>query len=252
LASLPDPVLIHGEDGIERASVARAIHDSGGCASKPFVAVSRAALRNFDSVPAGTMFLDGIEDLPAKLQEDLLSVLQRGGLRVLAGTKTNLQQAVTEGRFREELLSRLGRIEIRIPPLRERREDIPLLAAHFVERMARELGCEVCDIAEDAVRILTDYDWPGNVRDLQNAIERAVLTCRRRELVADDFRFLTGQAAPGQQWNVPARASLQDMEKVVITATLGRTGGNIKESAGILGIDRSTLYEKIKKYGIPR
>jgi DNA-binding NtrC family response regulator len=290
IASLPSTVLIQGESGTGKELVARAIHQSGDRAGKPFVAVSCAALAEtlleselfghekgaftgaasqkqgkFELAHGGTIFLDEIGDISPKLQVDLLRVLQdrafyrvggneevRVDVRVVAATHVNLQQAVSEGRFRDDLFYRLNVIEIRIPPLRDRREDIPLLAAHFLERISRELGRDITGICQDAMRVLMDYHWPGNVRELENAVERAVVTCRGRELSAELFGFLTAAACVAQHWNVPLGATLSDMEKVVIMATLERTGGNIKESASILGIDRSTLYEKIKKYGIPR
>jgi transcriptional regulator with PAS, ATPase and Fis domain len=290
IASMPSTVLIQGESGTGKELIARAIHNSGDRAAKPFVAVSCAALAEtlleselfghergaftgatgqkqgkFEMAHGGTIFLDEIGDISPKLQVDLLRVLQdrafyrvggsqevRVDVRVVAATHVNLQQAVAEGRFRDDLFYRLNVIEIRIPPLRDRREDIPLLAAHFLERISHELGRDVSEIGECALRVLMDYHWPGNVRELENAVERAVVTCRGRELLAEHFGFLAGPAAATQPWNVPSGATLQDMEKVVIMATIERTGGNIKESASILGIDRSTLYEKIKKYGIPR
>jgi DNA-binding NtrC family response regulator len=290
IASMPSTVLIQGESGTGKELIARAIHNSGDRASKPFVAVSCAALAEtlleselfghergaftgatgqkqgkFEMAHGGTIFLDEIGDISPKLQVDLLRVLQdrafyrvggsqevRVDVRVVAATHVNLQQAVAEGRFRDDLFYRLNVIEIRIPPLRDRREDIPLLAAHFLERISHELGRDVSEIGECALRVLMDYHWPGNVRELENAVERAVVTCRGRELLAEHFGFLAGPAAATQPWNVPSGATLQDMEKVVIMATIERTGGNIKESASVLGIDRSTLYEKIKKYGIPR
>jgi DNA-binding NtrC family response regulator len=290
ISSLPSTVLIQGESGTGKELVARAIHYSGERGQKPFVAVSCAALAEtlleselfghekgaftgattqkqgkFEMANGGTIFLDEIGDISAKLQVDLLRVLQdrafyrvggseevRVDVRVVAATHVNLQQAVAEGRFRDDLFYRLNVIEIRIPPLRDRREDIPLLAGHFLERISRELGRDINEISEDALRILMDYHWPGNVRELENAVERAVVTCRGREILAAHFGFLAGPVPSMQPWNVPKGASLQDMERVVILATLERTGGNIKESASILGIDRSTLYEKIRKYGIPR
>jgi len=172
-------------------------------------------------------------------------------VRVIAATHVNLQEAVAEGKFRDDLFYRLNVIEIRIPPLRERREDIPLLARHFVERLSHELGKDVGEISESALKILMDYNWPGNVRELENAVERALVTCRAAELTGDDFSFLA-QNGRSKAWTVPAGMTLADMEKLLIAATLQRTGGNIKESASILGIDRSTLYEKIKRYEIPR
>jgi len=290
IASLRSTVLIQGESGTGKELVARAIHNAGDRASKPFVAVSCAALAEtlleselfghekgsftganqqkrgkFEMADTGTIFLDEIGDISPKLQVDLLRVLQdrafyrvggseevRVDVRVVAATHVNLQQAVAEGNFRDDLYYRLNVIEIRIPPLRERREDIPLLADHFVERLAHELGKDVSEISEGALRILLDHNWPGNVRELENAVERAMVTCRGPVLTESDFAFLAQTAAPAPAWAVPAGMTMQDMEKVLITATLQRTQGNIKEAASVLGIDRSTLYEKIKKYDIPR
>ena len=169
----------------------------------------------------------------------------------MAATDVNLQQAAAEGQFREDLFYRLNVIGIRIPPLRERREDIPLLACHFIERLSRELGREVAESSADALRILMEYNWPGNVRELENTLERAIMTCRGRILTGENFEFLAANGAR-RPWSVPAGITLQEMEKHVITATLAQTEGNIKEAAGILGIDRSTLYDKIKRYAIPR
>jgi len=289
VASLRSTVLIQGESGTGKELIARAIHNSGDRAAKPFVAVSCAALAEtlleselfghekgaftgagerrigkFEMANGGTIFLDEIGDISPKLQVDLLRVLQErcfyrvGGqeevrvdVRVIAATHINLQQAVADGKFRDDLFYRLNVIEIRIPALRERREDIPLLAGHFVERLAHELGKDVDEISECGLRLLMDYPWPGNVRELENAVERAMVTCRGRVLNEDDFSFLVA-SGPAKSWSVPPSMTLQDMEKLAITATLQRTGGNIKESAAVLGIDRSTLYEKIKRYEIPR
>ena len=289
IASLRSTVLIQGESGTGKEMVARAIHHAGDRAAKPFVAVSCAALAEtlleselfghekgaftgaaqqkrgkFEMAHGGTIFLDEIGDISPKLQVDLLRVLQErsfyrvGGseevrvdVRVIAATHVNLQEAVAAGRFRDDLFYRLNVIEIRIPPLRDRREDVPLLARHFLERLSHELGKEIGDISESGLRVLMDHNWPGNVRELENAIERAMVTCRGRILTDEDFAFLAHNGA-ARSWTIPAGATLQEMEKQLIVATLQRTDGNIKESASILGIDRSTLYEKIKKYEIPR
>jgi DNA-binding NtrC family response regulator len=282
-------VLIQGESGTGKEMVARAIHCAGDRAAKPFVAVSCAALAEtlleselfghekgaftgaaaqkrgkFELADSGTIFLDEIGDISAKLQCDLLRVLQErcfyrvGGneevhvdARVIAATHVNLQQAVADGKFRDDLYYRLNVIEIRIPPLRERREDIPLLARHFMERLGHELGKDVADFSEGALKVLLDYNWPGNVRELENAVERAMVTCRGKVLGEDDFGFLAHNGVQ-KPFSVPAGMSLQEMEKHLITATLQQTEGNIKEAAQVLGIDRSTLYEKLKKYEIPR
>jgi DNA-binding NtrC family response regulator len=144
-------------------------------------------------------------------------------------TPFTLFRRYVRGRIRGQThfpIYRLNVIEIRIPPLRERRED--------------------------ALKILMDYDWPGNVRELENAVERALVTCRGQELTDEDFSFLALSGLASKPWAVPTGMTLQEMEKQLIVATIQRTGGNIKESASILGIDRSTMYEKIKRYDIPR
>jgi DNA-binding NtrC family response regulator len=289
VASLRSTVLIQGESGTGKELVARAIHYSGGRAGRPFIAVSCAALAEtlletelfghekgsftgaaqmkkgkFEMADGGTIFLDEIGDISPKLQMDLLRVLQErcfyrvGGseevqldTRVIAATHVNLQEAVQQGRFREDLYYRLNVIEIHLPPLRERRDDVPLLAQHFIDRLSHELGKPVDGITESGLRVLMDYEWPGNVRELQNAIERAIVTCRSGVLSAEDFAFLsTRQEANGLK--IPANCSLQDLEKKAIVLTLQRTQGNMKEAAAVLGVDRSTLYDKVKKYGITR
>ena len=290
VASLKNTVLIRGESGTGKELIARAIHYSGARAGKPFIGVSCAALAEtlleselfgyekgaftgaldrkkgkFELADGGTIFLDEIGDISPKLQVDLLRVLQErsfyrvGGaeevqvdVRVIAATHVNLEQAVADGRFRDDLFYRLNVIEARIPPLRERREDIPLLASHFVERIAHELRKEMVEVSDRALKVLLDHEWPGNVRELENAIERAVVTCRGRLLTEEDFGFLVHAVDGRKTWSVPTNLSLQEIEKQAIEATLRRHSGNIKETAATLGIERSTLYEKIKKYAIER
>jgi DNA-binding NtrC family response regulator len=230
-----------------------------------FTGANQQKQGKFEMADGGTIFLDEIGDISSKLQVDLLRVLQErcfyrvGGseevrvdVRVIAATHVNLQQAVADGKFRDDLFYRLNVIEIRIPPLRERREDIPLLARHFMERLSHELGKEIGDISEGALKVLMDYNWPGNVRELENAVERAIVTCRGQGLSDGDFSFLAQNGGTAKRLAIPAGMTLAEMEKMLIVATLERTNGNIKESAAVLGIDRSTMYEKIKKYEIPR
>jgi DNA-binding NtrC family response regulator len=290
VSSLRSTVLVRGESGTGKELIARAIHYSGDRAPQPFITVSCAALAEtlleselfgyekgaftgansqakgkFELAAGGTIFLDEIGDISPKLQADLLRVLQErafyrlGGtqeirvdVRVIAATNRDLAEEVSQGRFREDLYYRLNVIEIRIPPLRDRREDIPLLARHFVESLSHELGKAIQDITEGALSTLFDYDWPGNVRELENAIERAIVTCRGHLLTEDDFAFLAQKMRASSAWNIPPNLTLQDLEKQAITTTLQRTQGNMKEAASVLGIDRSTLYEKVKRYAIPR
>ncbi len=286
VASLRSTVLIEGESGTGKELIARAIHYSGDRASKAFVGVSCAALAEtlleselfghergsftgasaqkkgkFELANGGTIFLDEIGDISPKLQMDLLRVLQErcfyrvGGwkeipvdVRVIAATNANLQEGVHSGRFRDDLYYRLNVINIRIPPLRMRREDVPLLAHSFIERLSPELRKDVSDISGDALKLLLDYDWPGNVRELENAIERAIVTCRNKILTNEDFAFLNQGVQGKQSWSVPPNLTLREVEREVIVAALRRTQGNIRKAASLLGIDRSTLYDKLGKY----
>ena len=288
VSSLRSTVLIQGESGTGKELIARAIHFSGDRATKPFVAVSCAALTEslleselfghekgsftgasaqrrgkFEMADGGTLFLDEIGDISAKLQVDLLRVLQErafyrvGGsaevrvdVRVIAASKVDLREAVRQGCFRDDLYYRLNVIEIDLPPLRNRREDVPLLAEHFLERLTPELRKEISGISEGALRLLMDYSWPGNVRELENSVERAMVTCKGHVLTEDNFAFLA-RSNSGPAWS-PPDVSLEEMEKLMIEATLDRKTGNVKEAAVALGIDRSTLYEKIKRYEIRR
>jgi DNA-binding NtrC family response regulator len=131
-----------------------------------------------------------------------------------------------------------------------RREDVPLLAHSFIERLSPELRKDVADISEDALKLLLDHEWPGNVRELENAIERAIITCKGKVLTNEDFAFLNPRPQEKQSWTAPAHVTLQEVEREVILATVRRTEGNIKKAAALLGIDRSTLYDKLKKYKI--
>ena len=290
ISSLRSTVLVQGESGTGKELIARAIHFSGDRASKPFISVSCAALAEtlleselfghekgaftgavaqkkgkFELAEGGTIFLDEIGDISAKLQMDLLRVIQErtfyrvGGteeltvdVRVIAATHRDLADAVAAGTFRDDLYYRLNVINIQIPPLRERREDIPLLVRSFMDRLSHELGKEVGDITAAGLKMLIDYGWPGNVRELENVIERAMVTCKTTVLTDEDFGFLEQNGSRKQSWSVPDNLPLRDVEKQVIVATIKRTGGNIKEAACLLGIDRSTLYDKIKKYEIER
>jgi DNA-binding NtrC family response regulator len=290
VADLKSTVLIQGESGTGKEVFARAIHRTSGRKDNAFVPVPCAALADtlletelfghergaftgavgrtkgkFELAHGGTIFLDEIGDISPKLQSDLLRVLQErsffrvGGtkevevdVRVIAASNRNLQSAVQEGAFREDLFYRLNVITIQLPPLRERLEDIPLLAHQFVERISAELGKSVRDISDDAIRLLMQNDWPGNVREMENAMERAIVVCKGPTIEEEDLAFLVREADERGAWTPPATLTLRDMERRMVEAMLQRTGGNVKAAAERLGIDRSTLYEKLKKYGIQR
>ena len=263
------------------------MHFSGNRADKPFIVVSCAALTEtlleselfgyekgaftgaatqakgkFELANGGTIFLDEIGDISPKLQADLLRVLQErrfyrvGGtqeievdVRIIAATNKNLAEEIQQGRFREDLYYRLNVIEIRLPPLRERREDIPMLAEHFVQRISSELGRDVTGITAEALKMLIAYDWPGNVRELENVIERAIVTCHNGKLDEQEFSWLQGGGVQPQGWEIPD-ISLGELERRAIVAALERKHGNVKEASSALGIDRSTLYDKLKRYEI--
>ncbi len=289
IASIRSTVLIEGESGTGKELIARAIHYSGDRANRPFIGVPCAALTEtlleselfghekgsftgaasqrkgkFELANGGTLFLDEIGDISPKLQIDLLRVLQErsfyrvGGseeitvdVRVIAATNLDMEEAVREGKFRDDLYYRLNVINIKIPPLRDRREDVPLLAAHFVEKLSHDLGKTIPEIDPGALKLLMDYNWPGNVRELENALERALVACHGDVLTEKDLSSLK-HIVGKHSLTIPENLNLREVEKQVIAAAIERAGGNIKKAAETLGIDRSTLYEKMKRYSLPR
>jgi DNA-binding NtrC family response regulator len=289
VADLKSTVLILGESGTGKELIAGAIHDLGGRKEKPFVHVACTALAEtlleselfghekgsftgahtrkigkFEQADGGTILLDEIGDITPKLQLELLRVLEEksffrvGGaeeirvdVRIIAATNRDLEQAVREGAFREDLYYRLNVVSIRLPPLRERREDIPLLVRHFLRRFAAEFDAPRKEVSDAALKVLVAWDWPGNVRELENAVERAIVTCPVEVLGPECFDFLP-RIIPEAEWDVPTDLSIEELEKRVIPAVLRRTGGNVKRAAEILGIDRSTLYDKMRRYELRR
>lgn len=276
-------VLITGESGTGKELVAQAIHGNSPRCYGPFVAVSCAALPDtlleselfgyekgaftgadhlrkgrFELAHQGTLFLDEIGDISIKTQVGLLRVLQQkefrrlGGqqsikvdVRIIAATNRDLKKAIEEKRFREDLYYRLNVISIRLPPLRERREDIPLLAEAFIRKCALEMNLEKKRLSASALEALSGYDWPGNVRELENVIERALVIGRGKEIVAEDLPFALGEVKVGE-----FPRSLKMMEKMHIERVLKETDWNISQAARELEIDRQTLYNKLEKYGI--
>ncbi len=278
-------VLITGESGTGKELIARAIHNLSPRREKPFVAVSCAALPEtlleselfghekgaftgaiaqrkgrFELAHQGTLFLDEIGEISANIQVHLLRVLEDkeftrvGGtqpikvdVRLISATNKNLEEAVARGEFRDDLYYRLNVVAIRLPPLRERREDIPLLAQHFLEKFAQENQKMGLEFSPDALDFLLKYEWPGNVRELENAIERAVVLAQNSLITAAD---LSPQGYHSPAKTSSSRESLEDLEKRHILNVLLETGGNCSQAAKILGITRTTLYNKIKRYGL--
>lgn len=274
-------VLIRGESGTGKELVARAIHANSPRRYMPIVIVNCGALAEgvieselfghekgaftgahyrrkgkFELADGGTLFLDEIGDISPKTQVDLLRVLEEkkifrvGGntpipvdFRLIAATNKDLEALVAEGRFREDLYYRINVFSITIPPLRERREDIPLLAEHFLKKFAQSMNKPILGISPEALALLEHYDWPGNVRELQNAIERAVLVCRGREIRPEDLPLQVNEAR-GQTMG----KTLAEVERQHIQRILQETRWNISQAARLLGIDRVTLYNKIRKY----
>jgi two-component system response regulator AtoC len=277
-------VLIVGESGTGKELVARAIHAKSPRATKPFVAVNCAALPEsileselfghergsftgatgtkrglFEEATGGTLFLDEIGEISPKMQVQLLRVLQEGEIRrigatetikvdvrVVAATNRDLKTELAAGRFREDLFFRLQVVTVRVPPLRERKGDIPMLVRHFLSRHAERLGRPVPRVAPEVIDVLETYDFPGNVRELSHIVERAMLIAREGVITAADLPqevTRTWQAAPAAGGGSLAEdwPTLSTLERRYIDRVLSRTGGNKTRAAEVLGIDRRTL-----------
>jgi transcriptional regulator with PAS, ATPase and Fis domain len=219
----------------------------------------------FETADGGTVFLDEIGEMTIGLQSKLLRFLEEktfkrvGGLadvhvdvRVIAATNRDLEEQVRAGKFREDLFYRLQVMPIQLPALRERKEDVPLLARYYVDRYRTEFRKRVTSIAPDALALLEHYRWPGNVRELRNAIERAMLLVDRDQLVADDFTSLTRHAIP-TGFRLPAGGVvLEDVERQLLVQALERTQGNQTHAGQLLGINRDQVRYRIEKFGLER
>jgi DNA-binding NtrC family response regulator len=309
------PVLIEGESGVGKELIAQSIQSASPRAAKPFVTVNCGAIPaplvesilfghekgaftgaverhsgKFSEADGGTLFLDEVGELPLETQVKLLRVLQEGEIepvgsrntqkvdvRLISATNRDLAQEVAVGRFREDLFYRLNVVSVLIPPLRRRREDIPALVRHFIERVATTERIAVRDIAPEALRLLVEFDWPGNVRQLQNAVFRAAVLCDGPVLTIRDFPHLIGQSraprpAPPAAM-LPSRTDpfgrplptqenvaltgddghirkLDDLERDIIRKAIQHYQGRMSEVARRLGIGRSTLYRRLAELGM--
>jgi DNA-binding NtrC family response regulator len=291
----PNTVLITGESGTGKELVARAIHRYGRRKSGRFVPVNVSAIPAtlleselfghergaftdaktrkiglFEEADGGTIFLDEIGELDANLQVKLLRVIEErefqrvGGTKpikvdlcVITATNKNLEQEVRAGRFREDLYYRLNVIPLHVPPLRERKEDIPLLVEHFLRKFAEQYGTEPKRLTPRAISFLRRYDWPGNVRQLENVIHRAFIMVESDTIDVDDLpeevkSNVISPAKPETQIEIPEGGiSLEEVERLLILAALQRAKGNQVEAARLLGISRRRLQYRMEKYGIP-
>lgn len=287
----PVSVLIHGESGTGKELVARALHQDTGRGDKRFVAVSCAAIPAnlledelfghakgaftdarsaraglFEQADGGTLFLDEIGEMPADMQPKLLRVLQERtvrpigdsreipiDVRIVAATNRDLEAEVEKGNFREDLFYRLNVVQISVPPLRSRGNDILLLATHFIKKSAERLGREVKGLTSEAAHLLLAYDWPGNVRQLQNCIESAVTLTQTDHLTPLDLPekirgFRPPARSEGPELHPEHILTLEELERRYIEQVLTLSGDNKSQAARLLGLDRRTLYRKLERY----
>lgn len=285
-------VLIQGESGTGKELVARHIHFAGPRKKKPFIVVNCAAIPDtlveselfghekgaftgaeisrqgkFEVANGGTLFLDEIGDMRLDSQAKLLRVLQDGvvervgasttrqvDVRVIAATNRDLRKAVDQGEFREDLYFRLEVLPVRLPPLRERMDDLPLLVSHFRGKLSRRLGKPAPTVAPDAIEAMRRYRWPGNVREIENTLEQLFILTDSPTIRAKDLpEKLRARAPEKGEYELPAGGVvLEDLEEELIRQALNRSGGSIKEAAELLGLTYKTLQYRLKKHDIDR
>ena len=278
-------VLVTGEHGTGKDVVARWIHAASRRAGRPLVTVNAGGIAEslfeselfghvkgaftdakndragcFELADGGTLFLDEIANVSLKQQAKLLRVLESGELqrvgssrtltvnvRMISATNADLPREVAEGRFREDLLYRLNTVEIRLPPLRERRDDVPLLAAHFLREQATRYNKPAAELSPGAMRALLDHPWPGNVRELRHAVERAVLMAQGPAVTEEDLALQPPRGAAAVSLG---DLTLEDAERLLIQRALARHDGNVSRAAEALGVSRSALYRRLQHYGL--
>ena len=284
-------VLITGESGTGKELVARAIHLRSNRASQPYIKVNCAAIPEtliestffghrkgsftgayrdqtgkFEEANGGTLFLDEIGELPLTAQAKLLNVLQEGEIekigfqrpqkvdvRVIAATNKDLQQMIREGKFREDLFHRLNIIHIHLPPLRERKEDIPLLTDFFLKQLSETYNKAIQGIAPAALQLMMQHDWPGNIRMLRHVLEKAVIFSNSPTISAEEIALaleISSDAEKPTPLTTNLATYLENMERQFIYYTMIITGGNKVRAAKLLGIDRATLWRKLKRFGL--
>ena len=285
-------VLLAGESGVGKDMIARAIHHHSPRKDRPFVKINCTALPEnlmeselfgyekgaftganttkpgkFEQADTGTVFLDEIGDVPASVQVKLLRILQEReferlgsnktrhiDVRVVAATNVDLRAALENGTFREDLYYRLNVMPINIPPLRERKEDIPALAEHFVARLAADMGSRARTIGASAIQKLMSYQWPGNVRELENVVERSLVMAERDVLEAEDIRLdMSPRARPANSqatYFVPEGMTLDEYEQTIIKEALRRANGNKSQAARLLGLTRNALRYRLSQMGM--
>ncbi len=281
-------VLLAGESGVGKDLIARVIHSHSPRRDRPFVKINCTAIPEnlmeselfgyekgaftgavtskpgkFEQADTGTVFLDEIGDVPPSIQVKLLRVLQEReferlgsnktrhiDVRIIAATNQDLRAALEQGTFREDLYYRLNVVPINIPPLRERKEDIPFLAEHFVRKLAPEVGSRVEAITEAAIQKLLNYHWPGNVRELENVIERSLVLCSGTKLDAADIRLDPGERRKASVPFLPEGMTLEQYEQALIREALERAGGNKSQAARLLGLTRNAFRYRLAQMGI--
>jgi DNA-binding NtrC family response regulator len=277
-------VFVTGENGTGKGLVAQTLHSVSLRSTRPLVTVNTGGLAEgvfeselfghvkgaftdaktdrvgrFEMADGGTLFLDEIANISSSLQAKLLRTLETGefervgssktrrvDVRVFSATNADIASDVAEGKFRQDLLFRLNTIEIRLPPLRDRREDIPLLAAHFLRQHCEHYRKHLTGFDEPAIKALLAHAWPGNVRELDHAVERAVLMAQGDMVRANDLGLRTGREGPPRLEEM----SLEDVEALLIKKALARFSGNVSHAANALGLSRSALYRRLQRYGL--